>query len=503
MFVVILWISLSASAYDFEVDGIYYDVESLSDRTCSVTYKDRVKIDGKTRFYNDFASETLVIPSTVEYAGQTLKVIGIKFAAYEDNTCIKKLIVPNSIQYLFADCFNCCTSLEEVIIEEGAEILNFHPDHGAESYFNDCPINKLYIGRQIAINKYSPFSDLPLLTDVKLTNTTTSLIQGMFEGCVSLNHIVIPSSCSVIGESAFWGCKELKNIEFLGTLSEVGKSAFSGCTSLTGIKLGPLSTLGAYAFCDCENLESIELDNGITYLSKGVLSGCKSLKTFNIPTTVSGIEVEAMKGCEAISEINIPSSVKYIRFRAFEECNSLKKLIFESCSEQIDLDGCQMYESISIFGSPKNTILEYLKIDRPISYTKGCLYFCNLKTLYLGSLVGDLNSDLRESPLNEIYCRAVNPPNISISLTNNQYMTVPVYVPIESVDTYKSDYDWGNFWQIKGYDFTEESDIEKITSNNEQIEPVYYGLDGTILPSEPKSGLFIKQQGSCSKKILK
>ncbi len=82
-------------------------------------------------------------------------------------------------------------------------------------------------------------------------------------------------------------------------------------------------------------------------------------------------------------------------------------------------------------------------------------------------------------------------------------MTVPVYVPIESVDTYKSDYDWGNFWQIKGYDFTEESDIEKITSNNEQIEPVYYGLDGTILPSEPKSGLFIKQQGSCSKKILK
>ena len=50
---VLLWMSVSASAYDFTVDGNYYNVVSLTDMTCSIT-------SGDEKYSGDF-----VIPETV------------------------------------------------------------------------------------------------------------------------------------------------------------------------------------------------------------------------------------------------------------------------------------------------------------------------------------------------------------------------------------------------------------------------------------------------------
>ena len=137
-----LWVTLFALtiampvwAYDFEVDGIYYNVVSLSDRTCSITYKEKVEVNGLRGGFNDYSKEILTIPSTVEYAGQTLSVIGINVQAYEYNTAIKKVIIPNTIQWLHQECFDECTSLEEVVIEEGDGILKFYKK-GRTFYFS-------------------------------------------------------------------------------------------------------------------------------------------------------------------------------------------------------------------------------------------------------------------------------------------------------------------------------------------------------------------------------
>lgn len=58
-----------ASAYDFEVDGIYYNVVSLSERTCAVT-------SGENKYTGD-----IVIPNSVTYKTTTLAV-----TAVEDNS---------------------------------------------------------------------------------------------------------------------------------------------------------------------------------------------------------------------------------------------------------------------------------------------------------------------------------------------------------------------------------------------------------------------------------
>lgn len=62
---------IPASAYEFTVDGIYYNVESLTDLTCSVT-------SGDESYTGD-----IVIPDKVTYKNKTLTVTEIGYGAFE------------------------------------------------------------------------------------------------------------------------------------------------------------------------------------------------------------------------------------------------------------------------------------------------------------------------------------------------------------------------------------------------------------------------------------
>lgn len=69
---------LPASSYDFEVDGICYDVSSFTDLT----------VTASSIYEKD--SENLSIPSSVNYKGKTLRVtkIGANFA-YDNITIVR------------------------------------------------------------------------------------------------------------------------------------------------------------------------------------------------------------------------------------------------------------------------------------------------------------------------------------------------------------------------------------------------------------------------------
>lgn len=61
-----------ASAYDFEVDGIYYNITSSKNRTVAVTYR-----GGSFSADSDKYSGNINIPETVSYRGKTYSVTSI------------------------------------------------------------------------------------------------------------------------------------------------------------------------------------------------------------------------------------------------------------------------------------------------------------------------------------------------------------------------------------------------------------------------------------------
>ena len=74
---VLLLSAATATAHDFEVDGIYYNKNS-DGTSVSVTYKGSSYYD-----YSNEYSGAVTIPASVTYSGKTYSVTSIGYAAFE------------------------------------------------------------------------------------------------------------------------------------------------------------------------------------------------------------------------------------------------------------------------------------------------------------------------------------------------------------------------------------------------------------------------------------
>lgn len=100
----ILW------AYDFCVDGIYYNVLSLDDLTVEVTRGEK-KYTG-----------SIVIPQTIIYKDRSLSVISIGESSFA-NTNLDSIELPEGLQSIRGGAFFQCT-LHEVVLPASLTYLD-------------------------------------------------------------------------------------------------------------------------------------------------------------------------------------------------------------------------------------------------------------------------------------------------------------------------------------------------------------------------------------------
>ena len=159
--------SLSASAYDVEVDGIYYDLKSDT-KSAEVTYR-----YGYTSYTGD-----ITIPSSIQANGDDYSVTSIGYGAFEGCSGLTSVIIPNSVTSIGDGAFEGCSGLTSVTI----------------------PNSVTSIG-------YRAFSDCSGLTSVTIPNSVTSIGDNAFEGCSGLTSVTIPNSVTSIESDAFYNCR--------------------------------------------------------------------------------------------------------------------------------------------------------------------------------------------------------------------------------------------------------------------------------------------------------
>lgn len=94
--------SITLSAYDFEVDGIYYNINGTE---ATVTYKD---------MYSDIVyRDDVIILETVTYNGTTYSVTAIGDQAFE-GSWLTSINIPSSVTTIGVSAFDC-SSLTKVI----------------------------------------------------------------------------------------------------------------------------------------------------------------------------------------------------------------------------------------------------------------------------------------------------------------------------------------------------------------------------------------------------
>ena len=134
----ILFIAVAVFAYDFKVNGIYYN--KLSDsNTCEVTHKYSYNEDG-------YGWEVL-IPSSVTYNGTTYIVTGIGSSAFSSSgSSIRNVIIPSSVTTIGSHAFDGCTYITDINIPSSVTEIGAYAFQGTAWYKNQSD-DMIYAGK--------------------------------------------------------------------------------------------------------------------------------------------------------------------------------------------------------------------------------------------------------------------------------------------------------------------------------------------------------------------
>ena len=239
-----------ATAHNFEVDGIYYNITDATNKIVNVTYKGT----SYSQYSNEYTGD-VVIPESVTYNGTTYSVTSIGNSAFYGCSGLTSIVIGNSVTSIGEDAFYRCTGLTSVEIPNSVTSIGNYAFYGCSG-----------------------------LTSVEIPNSVTSIGNETFEYCSGLTSIEIPNSVTSIGYDAFSSCSGLTSVEFNAenctTMGSLSCPVFSGCTALSIVTIGEnVKTIPSYAFYDCSGLTSIVIPNSVTTIGYSAFYGCTGLKT--------------------------------------------------------------------------------------------------------------------------------------------------------------------------------------------------------------------------------
>ena len=305
------------------------------------------------------------------------KVVGVADYAFSTHEEIKKVIMPNTIEWIGENAFLDCTNLSSFTWSKNLKDIGVDAFSGTKFYENllkddkglyDIPSGILiYAGVNYFDDNTAIVSDS--LTDAEIANikanysvtnlkkfselNVKSICSGAFRNNEKITYIDLPEGLDEISNSTFEGCHKLQAIDGShSALTSIGKRAFASCSSLATInlpaaltnigseafagtaisaipELSNIKTLGSGVFTNCTHLTSVNYTLNTVY--DDMFNGCSSLSTITWGTgnanidNVTSIGAGAFAGT-AFTEFVVPKHVYMINDYTFEDCTSLQRV---------------------------------------------------------------------------------------------------------------------------------------------------------------------------------
>lgn len=379
--------SVSASAYDFMVDSIAYNIVNESE--VAVTSE-----NSASPSYSQL--NAAVIPGTVTHQGITYTVTSIGKNAFREAAALKSITIPPTITTVGDSAFYLCNTLSEVHISslESWCNMNFsrfidNPIYYARHLFmNDQEITELVIPEGVTEIKDYVFACCRFFTSVTMPHSVISIGKSAFSYCTALTSVTIGESVKSIGNGAFQDCWKLLTAKVPDSVETLGASAFSNCNALTSVIIGnSVKRFESLLFYSCDNLKTVTMGNSLTFISNSAFSYCRRLSTVSIPKSVSKIEERSFEYCHNLISIEVDPENPYYDSR--NNCNAIihtsTNTLLAGCMNTVIPNTVEVIGSAAFMECP----MEEMPIPNSVKRIEWIAFWLcrNLKTIHIPSSV--------------------------------------------------------------------------------------------------------------------
>lgn len=279
----------------------------------------------------------VTIPSTLTTAGTTKEgtiekgpfagtMIATVHGQTEDSTEAQEgaTILPET-QKIPDNLFLGCTSIIDVQIPETVTEIGQKAFKDASSVENVTFAVNTETGKVKGVEKIgiSAFDGCSSLQELVLPETVTEVLQGAFanEGALVKADMSRTAFLKKWDKESFKGDTALAEVILptAGGITAIPDGAFAGCTTLTGENLKipkNIVTITANAFKE-SGLKKLYIPNQVTTIGASAFEACKNLEDVHISNNISIISQSTFKNCEKLEKIEIPVKVEKIGTNAF------------------------------------------------------------------------------------------------------------------------------------------------------------------------------------------
>lgn len=264
--------------------------------------------------------------------------------AFQNNTQIETVIIPDSVTALPDRLFWKCSNLSFVLVGGTA-------------------INSI---------QYACFAYCENLKQVILPSSVNTIDEYAFYDCKKLSNINIPENLIRIKKQAFYGCENLTEIQLPKVLKTIEDSAFYGCARLAKCNLGNLDKIGNKAFYGCSCLSSIWLANDIKEIGDEAFSNCTWLQSISLPYDVEICGSNIFYGCDNIKTARIHDS------KILNKSEEIKKMYYKYADSLSDNEITSQYKHFSHHSMPFSDSIIDVKIHKGTCYSDRYEWLSNL-----------------------------------------------------------------------------------------------------------------------------
>ena len=325
MYLILLLIVANASpiklhAHDFSIE--------YQSQTLYFNFIDSVSVEISGCSFS--STDSLIIPDTVKYLGESYAVTRIGEQAFNYHTDLTYVSIPGTVVAIGKWAFHDCNNLQYTeylgSLEQWCNIeLAYGGDPGTW-YPGTSPIQ---YSRNLIINGEE-------IMELVIPEGVTKIKPFTFEYCNSIVSVVIPSTVDTIDLRAFAYCENIASVTLPNSLHFLGMMAFEGCHGLESFVVpDSVSKIDYATFRDCNSLTSVAISDNVTFLESQSFLGCSSLASISIPRAVSRIAPSTFEECRSLTTIVIPDSVRLIGTKAFYRCSRLSSIVIGASVDSI------------------------------------------------------------------------------------------------------------------------------------------------------------------------